>query len=556
MRLLPREAWAYAVLLVILCAIGALAAWQTIAFAEDHIYPRDQIPIVAFLVWALTLGFMLIAGAFGLWASRFAAEAESRRRVARFVDSMDYLSDGLLVLDRRARITGANPAAEKLAVSGSGKPRMLREAFPCLSDDDVRALVDRRATNELERFAGYGDAPLTLRFRAYPTEDVTLLLISDVSAMMARRTHSRQVARLQLIGHIARGVARDFNNLLCGISGHASLLGRLRPGSPEMNDSIAAISRGADKGIALAGHLLELSRSRFTGMPAELVEQNVRLAVETIRYGLVPEWNVEYAVDEGLPAVALSRMQMEQVIVNLGLLAADALREPGRLRVEIRRAPSEGPLAAYAALALVSASGARPPVSGAGQTAKRPEDDSGVIESVIASLIEEAGGTLECLTAEDGSPIYRIALPRGVRLPDDEENKELADELKACFSGWSVLIAAPAKTYAELDGSLYEAGARAFRVDNVMEALARVEEMHGLDAMVLDGRLLGLQSRALLKAILKLRPEAAVVVLSDEAPTTVASLQGEVVVESPAAAPARIMAALVESKSLAAKRRA
>ena len=112
MKFLPKEAWRYAFLLIILFAIAAVTVHEILEYLREPL-SAEHFRVISFLMSALTLGFMLIAGAFGLWAIRFSAEAESRRRIGRFVDAMDYLSDGILTLDGKGQITGSNPVFEK-----------------------------------------------------------------------------------------------------------------------------------------------------------------------------------------------------------------------------------------------------------------------------------------------------------------------------------------------------------------------------------------------------------------------------------------------------------
>ena len=47
------------------------------------------------------------------------------------------------------------------------------------------------------------------------SEGLRLILISDVTEMKRQAVRHRQVATLQLIGRVGRGVATDFNNILC-----------------------------------------------------------------------------------------------------------------------------------------------------------------------------------------------------------------------------------------------------------------------------------------------------------------------------------------------------
>ena len=127
MASISREIWGYAVLLIILFSIAALAVWQTISFFQS---PDDlTFPVV---MWSLTMGFMLIAGAYGLWAMKFSAQAESRRRIGRFVDAMDYFPDGLIVLDKNGDLV----AESAIRVRGNGSVLLVqrgmeRESYSC-----------------------------------------------------------------------------------------------------------------------------------------------------------------------------------------------------------------------------------------------------------------------------------------------------------------------------------------------------------------------------------------------------------------------------------------
>jgi signal transduction histidine kinase len=554
MRLLPREAWGYAILLIVLCAIGSVATWQTIAYVES--LPGVEHGLLPAIIFALTLGFMLIAGAFGLWATRFSAEAESRRRIGRLVDAMHFIADGVVVVDARGRVTGSNPVAGALCGAEPARGEVLSSAFACLSEDDLRALLDVSGPSEMERTLAGSRAPRTLRFRAYPAEGLFLVLISDVTAMNARRLRSRQIARLQLIGQIARGVVHDFNQLLCGISGHAALLRRIEPSPPEAIASAEAIGRAAERGIALVAHLLELSESRLAGTASDLISENVRLAVETLRYTLPREWKIETSIQPDLPPVGVPRMQLEQVVVNLGLLAADAVRTPGTIRITAGL-PGALPLLAVqarcAAVVVISAARSEADQQASEGVVARPADDAGVIESVVASLLSEAGGAFEALSSAAGTPVYRLSLPGGY-VPGGEETVAVAQEIKDYVASWSLLVAAAARQHPRLHRAVARIGLRAVWADGVADALAMTDSAEKVDGIVVDSRLLGAQSHALLRAVLKLRPEAAVVVLSDDVEGDAKGLEGQIVFVPMEAAPDRILSALVEAKAFAARR--
>ena len=110
MQLLPKEGWRYAALLVLLFAIAAVAVREVLRYIEPMV-PEQEFLVASAVIASLMLGFMLIAGAFGLWAIRFSAEAESTRRIGGLVDRMDYIRDGVVAIDRHGVITGLNPTA-------------------------------------------------------------------------------------------------------------------------------------------------------------------------------------------------------------------------------------------------------------------------------------------------------------------------------------------------------------------------------------------------------------------------------------------------------------
>jgi len=116
MTFLPKSAWRYAILIIILFAIVAVASMTIISYLQDQIAEQTAVETIKQLsiaIWALTMGCMFLAGALGLWAIRSTAEIEGRRRIGRFVDTMDYLSDGLMAIDGKGHVRGSNPAARK-----------------------------------------------------------------------------------------------------------------------------------------------------------------------------------------------------------------------------------------------------------------------------------------------------------------------------------------------------------------------------------------------------------------------------------------------------------
>ncbi len=567
MRSLPRGVWYYATLLIFLFAIASIAAWTTMSYLYENIRAEEYqkvLGMVSFKVWALTMGFMFIAGAFGLWAIQSSAESESRFRIGQMVEGMDYLNDGLIVVDKKGSIAGSNPSAKTMMLTESPQDGSIQHAFPCLHEQDLALLLDMRGPNEIVKDSSDACGRRTLRFRSQTAGGSVLILVSDVTRMRSHEVRRQQIARLELIGRIARGVANDFSNILSGISAHTSLLARLKPGSPDLKESINTILRESEKGAHLAGHLLEFSRVRAVGYPTDNLEEHVKKAGDLVRVGLSPAWKVETTIETDLPPVSLSGLQVEQVVLNLGLVAADAMARPGILKIMAGK-PSQSPLmdvgntsAAVIVISATQSQDATVAETSPWVDAKTTMEDAGVILSVTRSLMEEAGGSLDVFSTPDGMRIYRMSLPYGnidtIEDVDDENNDVLSPELLSYISRWHVLLARSTKGHDYLEDKLRQASVNVERVNNIISALGRIETGQGLHAIVVEEDLLGDEAGGLLRAVVKLCPTTGVVMLSEDPRPSQASTSPSVVFVSRRSSPGRIIKAMVEARAQVARR--
>jgi nitrogen-specific signal transduction histidine kinase len=568
MNIAPHGIWRYAVLIILLLMIAGIAARETIdsissLVAEAHegrmISPGYQYRIVVLPILALTMGLLFLAGALGVWAIRSTAQIEGRRRIGRFVDAMDYLRDGVLAVDLKSRVTGMNPAARAFAATDADDNSTLGTLFPCLGVRELNALMDHHWPREVEGVLRTGDDVHALRFRSQPMEDMSLILISDITGQRSDEMRARQVARLQLIGRIARGVAHDFNNILCAISGYASLLERQKALSGSNADSLTGLIREAQRGAAVADQLLDLSRTGVQGMPCQNLAERVEKAANLLKIGLAAEWQVIRDVEGSFGLIALTDAQVEQVIVNLGLLAADEQGAPGllhiRMRVDEKATARERP-GEIAGVAVISAYGAEEKgitnvaVTGTLTTA----EEAGVVESVVRSVLEEVGGRLEVLRSGERKHIYRVYFPRFV--DSGKRMSALAgvsEEIRTRIAGWHVLLAVtPRESRARVEQYLEDLGLGVEIAADIVSALQHVEAGTVLRGMVFERSLLGEEGFALVKAIRKLRPRAGLVVLTDSPQDVPAELKTTAVFETVNASPETILHALLRAEELTA----
>jgi signal transduction histidine kinase len=560
MKRLPREAWHYAILLVLLLATAAVAVQTTLSFLEGQVPIAARRPVIL-SIWSLTLGFMLIAGAFSLWAIQFSAEAESRRRVGRFVDAMDFLRDGLLIIDDRGRVTGSNPSARTLAGQEIESGTPVREIFGVLTDDDIQALIESHVPEEFERQIEHPGGNRQYRFRSQPSEDMKLIQISDVTEIDRQQQQHRRVARLQLIGQISTKVAYEFNTVLCSVIGYASLIEHLIPETKDVKSSLDAITRNTEKGIALAGQLIELGKLDHAESASRGLKDHLEMAGESIRTVLNGDWKIDLSVADDIPPVALPGVQVEHVVLNLGLLAADVFPGQGVVRITARQ-PGQSSLfrvgARYAAVLVVSAENPEQERRAGETTIVEPadEEESGALKSILHSMVEEAGGALDFMTNTQGWPIFRLAIPHGNLLSMHPGEPDLPEALRSYVSQWHVLVAGPVRMQQHLRQHLRDMDLNISTLDNIVTALARIEESKDIDVMFMDEKLLGSDVPGILRAVIKLRPTMGVVVLSDREGTIDSPAnEPQAVFASSQADSGQLTRSMIEAKSLAIRRR-
>jgi len=140
--------------------------------------------------------------------------------------------------------------------------------------------------------------------------------------------------KLETVGKLAGGVAHEFNSILTAIIGQAELLlGGLPAGSPLFNNA-TAINQAADRAATLTRQLLAYGRKQI--FQPEILDLNTVLSSmeNTLRHLLGSNVNLRLAHAPGLKAVKVDAGQIEQVITNLAINAADSMPHGGKLTLE------------------------------------------------------------------------------------------------------------------------------------------------------------------------------------------------------------------------------
>ncbi|MBP6471928.1 MAG: hypothetical protein KBE23_23470 [Chloroflexi bacterium] len=147
-----------------------------------------------------------------------------------------------------------------------------------------------------------------------------------------------QSQKMEELGYLASSIAHDFNNLLTSIMGHASLALIKLPPDDDARAHIEQAVKTAEYAALLTAQLLSYSHQRFP--EKELVNLN-RIVADTITLlgaVLLHNVNVTLKLTPDLAPIEANPAQIQQIIMNLTLNAAEAIREPdGKIVIETGR---------------------------------------------------------------------------------------------------------------------------------------------------------------------------------------------------------------------------
>lgn len=242
--------------------------------------------------------------------------------------------EGLAVV-KDGRVVYSNPAFSRLFASpelDGVQGRLLTEIIPEIYFEERKHPTSTGAIAEKVSFTS------VRRDKTQVYLNITPIAERNLSVVTARRTISAQTdaksASLDSLGRAVSSVVHDFNNLITGVLLYSELLSNELPRSTQEHAHALQIRRAAENGARLTRQLLTIARPEtaekdeccWNSVIAEMQDLFARLAGAHI--------HLETKLADGLDAVKLTSVQMQQILLNLVLNARDAMPDGGHLLLE------------------------------------------------------------------------------------------------------------------------------------------------------------------------------------------------------------------------------
>ncbi len=223
-----------------------------------------------------------------------------------------------------------------LIVGGSFAHKRDRKQLILMRDNELLVKSLRRAEEGLLR----ANRLLNERVEARTRELAQAIEKKHCSELSLLRSQ-----KMEAIGRLAGGVAHDFNNVLTGIMGSASILAAALPESlSEERAEIEEIVKGAERAARLTAQLLSLARGGFSRPVRLNLGQHLGQLGHLLKRAVGENHRLEIVIPENVCVVWIDPGQFDQVVMNLVLNAKDASPPGGRILVSLHQAdPNANP---------------------------------------------------------------------------------------------------------------------------------------------------------------------------------------------------------------------
>jgi PAS domain S-box-containing protein len=164
----------------------------------------------------------------------------------------------------------------------------------------------------------------------YQEKPAALAIIRDMTERKRLEAQLQQAQKMEALGTLAGGIAHNFNNLLMGIMGNASLMVSETDSAHPNYEKLKNIEKLVDSGSKLTQQLLGYAREgRYEIIPLSL-NQLMKETSDTF-CATKKEIRVHRELAENLFPIDADQGQIEQVLLNLYVNAADAMPGGGDL---------------------------------------------------------------------------------------------------------------------------------------------------------------------------------------------------------------------------------
>jgi PAS domain S-box-containing protein len=166
------------------------------------------------------------------------------------------------------------------------------------------------------------------------------VISKDITERRRLEAQLQHAQRMEAIGTLAGGIAHNFNNLLMGVRGHLSLMSLDVDNGDSVRERLKKMDKLVESGTQLTSHLLGYAREgRYE---VKTINLNKTIIETSDTFGMTKKQiKIHRNLAQDLHGIQADQGQVEQVLWNLFVNAADAMPDGGELFISTANATHE-----------------------------------------------------------------------------------------------------------------------------------------------------------------------------------------------------------------------
>ncbi len=236
----------------------------------------------------------------------------------------------------------------------------------------------------------------------------------------------RHSQKMEAVGRLAGGVAHDFNNLLTAIIGYAELISAREAGESTTRQHADLIRKAGEQAATLTRQLLAFSRKQMLQPKVIDLNQLVVDMERLLRRVIGERFDLQTLPDAEVGTVLADPTQVEQVILNLGVNARDAMPRGGKLIIRTANVHLDKWRAPQISVSLAEGDYVELSVTDTGEgmdeetksrifepffTTKGPGKGTGLGLATVYGIVRQTGGGISVESELSKGSTFRIYLP-------------------------------------------------------------------------------------------------------------------------------------------------
>jgi len=262
-----------------------------------------------------------------------------------------------------------------------------------------------------------------------------------------------QAQKMEAIGTLAGGIAHDFNNILQAISGYTQILLIAKKDSDPDYKELAEIEKAAQRARELIRRLLIFGRKVDIELRPVDLNQKIKIISKLLERTIPKMIGIELNLEENLKNINADPIQLQQIIMNIGVNARDAMPDGGKLIFETRNVNLDeryckthlGAIPGEYVLLAISDSGhgmekeVLDHIFEPFFTTKETGKGTGLGMAMVYGIVKSHGGYITCYSEPDQGTTFKIYFPV-LKYEESEQVTEQSEDEQIVGGSETILL--------------------------------------------------------------------------------------------------------------------